>query len=59
MDNPRFVNDENIALVHDEDINYGDYNTPNTSRLHETLYTIPGSTAKETTSTLRLKQKVK
>ena len=59
MDNPRFVDDENIPLVHDEDIEYDDYNTPNTSRVDETSFTIPGPTDKETTSTLRLRQKVK
>ena len=31
MDNSRFVDDENIPLVYDEDINYDDYNTPNIS----------------------------
>ena len=36
MDNPRFVDDENMSLVHDEDIEYNDYNTPNTSRVDET-----------------------
>ena len=59
MNNPVFVDKENIPLVHDEDINYDDYGTPNTSRVHETSFTMPGSTEKETTSTLRLKQKVK
>ena len=54
-----FLNDENIVLVHDEDINYDDYDTPNTSRLDETSLTMPGSTKKEATSALRLKQKVK
>ena len=57
MDNPRFVDDENIPLVHDEDIDYDDYNTPNTSRVDKTSFTMPGSTEKETT--LRLRQKVK
>ena len=59
MDNPRFVDDENIPLVHDEDIEYDDYNTPNTSRVDETSFTMPCSTDKGTTSTLRLRQKVK
>ena len=36
MDNSWFVNDENIPLVHDEDISYDDYNTPNTSRVNKT-----------------------
>ena len=59
MDNPRFVDDENIPLVHDEDIEYDDYNTPNTSRVDETSFTMPCPTDKGTTSTLRLRQKVK
>ena len=48
---------KNIPLVHDEDIDYVDYNTPNTSRVDETSFTMPGPTDKETT--LRLTQKVK
>ena len=55
MDNPRFVDDENIPLVHDED-DYEDYNTPNTSRVDKTSFI---TTEKEPTSTLQLKQKVK
>ena len=55
MDNPRFVDEETIPLVQDED--YDDYNTPNTSRVDETSFTEPDTT--EATSTLRLKQKVK
>ena len=57
MDNPRFVDDENIPLVQDEDVDYDDYNTPNTGRVDETSFAMPGSTDKETT--LRLRQKVK
>ena len=59
MNNLVFVDKENIPLVHDEDINYDDYGTPNTTTVHETSFTMPGSTEKETTSTLRLKQKLK
>ena len=55
MDNPRFIDDEAISLVHEED--YDDYNTSNTSRVDETSFTEPDST--ETTSTLQLRQKVK
>ena len=36
-DNPRFVDEEISSLVPDE--NYHDYNTPNTSRVDETLFT--------------------
>ena len=59
MDNPRFGDDENIPLVQDEDIGYDDYDTTDTSRLDETSFTMPSSREKETTSTLRLKRKVK
>ena len=34
MGNPRFVNEEGIPLVQDEE--YADYNTLNTSRVEET-----------------------
>ena len=56
MDNARFVDDEKIPLVHDKDINYDDYYTPNTSRVDETSFTMPGSTDKDTI--LRLRPKV-
>ena len=55
MDNPRFVNEEEMPLVQDE--NYDNYGTPNTSRVDETSFIEPDAT--ETTSTLRLNQKVK
>ena len=55
MDNPRFVDEETIQLVQDED--YDNYATPNTSKLDETLFTEPDAT--EATSTLQLRQKVK
>ena len=55
MDNPKFVDEETIPLVQDED--YDDYNTPNTSRIDKTSFTVLDTT--EATSTLRLRQKVK
>ena len=55
MENPVFVDKENILLVQDED--YDDYRTPDTSRVDETSFTVPDTT--EATSTLRLRQKVK
>ena len=55
MDNPRFVDEEEIPLVQDED--YDDYNTPNASRVDETSFIEPAAT--EATSTLRLRQEVK
>ena len=46
MDNPRFVDEEEIPLVQDED------GTPNRSRVGETSFMEPAAT--EATSTLRL-----
>ena len=56
MDNPVFVDEEDIAMVHQDD-DYDDNNTPNTSRVGETSFTVPDTP--EATSTLRLRQKVK
>ena len=56
MDNPVFVDEETIPMVH-QDEDYDDYNTPNTSRIDETSFTEPDAT--EATSTLQLRQKVK
>ena len=56
MDNPAFVDKEDIPMVH-RDKDYGDYNSPNTSRIDETSFTEPDAT--EAISTLRLRQKVK
>ena len=55
-DNPRFVNEEEIPVVH-QDEDYDNYSTPNTSRVDKTSFTELDTT--ETTSTLKLKQKVK
>ena len=57
MDNPTFVNEEDVPMVHQDDDDYDDYNTPNTSRADETSFTVPDTT--EATSTLRVTQKVK
>ena len=56
MYNPRFVDEEDIPVVHKDD-DYDDYNTPNASRIDQTSFTLPDTT--ETTSTLRQTQKVK
>ena len=56
MDNPTFVDEEDIPMVHQDD-DYDDYSTPNTSRIDETSFTVPSATG--ATSTLRLRQKVK
>ena len=56
MDNPVFVDEETIPMVL-QDKDCDDYNTPNTSRIDETLFTVPDTT--EATSTLQLRQKLK
>ena len=55
MDNPRFINEEEIPLVQNED--YDNYGARNTNRVDETSFTEPDTT--EATSTLQLRQKVK
>ena len=55
MDNPKFIDQETIPLVQDED--HDDCNTPNNSRVDETSFTEPDTT--KATSTLWLSQKVK
>ena len=59
-DNPG-TDENDIPLLHPDPDNddLDDYKTPNTSRPDETPFTVPGSTGKKTTSTLRLRQKVK
>ena len=36
MDNPTFLNEEDIPMVHQDEEDYDDYNTPNTSWIDET-----------------------
>ena len=55
MDNLKFVAEETISLVHDQD--YDNYGTANTSKVHETSFTEPDIT--EATSALQLNKKVK
>ena len=57
MDNPRFIDEKDIPLIHQDEDDYDDYNTPNKSRVGETSFTVPNTT--DATSTLRLRQKVK
>ena len=39
MDNPAFVDEEDIPMVHENEADdYDDYNTPNTSRIDETSF---------------------
>ena len=56
MENPTFIDEENIPMVQDEDYDER-YDTPNTSRIDETSLIEPDTT--EATSTLRLRQEVK
>ena len=56
MDNLVFFDEEAIPMVHQDD-DYDDYNTPNTSRIDETSFTVPDT--REATSTLLLRQKLK
>ena len=45
MDNPTFVDEEDIPLVHQEnDEDYDDYNTPDTSRIDDTSFTVLDTT---------------
>ena len=52
MDKPRFIDEETIPLVH-QDEDYDEYNTVNTSRIEETSFIEPDTT--EATSTLQLR----
>ena len=58
MDNPTFIDEKDIPLIN-QDEEYDDYSTPDTttSRVDETLFTVPDDS--EATSTLRLRQKLK
>ena len=54
MENPTFIDEENIPMVQDED--YDDYRTPDTSRI-DASFMKPDAT--EAASTLRLRQELK
>ena len=55
MDNPRFIDEEDITLVQEED--YDDYKTPDTSRVDGPSFIKPDAT--EATSKLQLRLKLK
>ena len=55
MDDPRFIDEETIPLVQDED--YDGYKTSDISRIDETSFIETDTT--EATLTSRLRQKVK
>ena len=57
MDNPTFIGEENIPMIHQDEEDYDDYNTPDTNRIDETSFTVLDTT--EVTLTLRLREKVK
>ena len=59
MENPTFIDKENIPIVNQDDEGDYDerYDTLNTSKVDETSFTLPDTT--EATSTLRLRQKLK
>ena len=44
MDNPTFIDEEDIPMVHQDDDDYDDYNTANTSKVDETSFTVPDTT---------------
>ena len=58
MDNPTFVDEENIPMIHQDEEDYDDYITPDTSRIDETSFIEPTDTT-EPTPTIQLRQKVK
>ena len=57
MDNPRFIDEEDIPLVH-QDEHYDDYKTPDISWIDEETSFIERDTTEETSS-LQLRQKLK
>ena len=57
MDNPIFVDEENIPMVHQDDEDYDEYRMPDTSRVQTSF--IEPTDATEPTLTLRLRQKVR
>lgn len=65
MENPIAVDNGNIPLVTrhsndcDDDNDYDDYSTPNTSRVDQTTFTTTGSTDRQSTSTLQFRKIVK
>ena len=56
MENPTFFDEEETPLINQNE-DYYDCKTPDTSRVDETSFTVPDTV--EATSTLRLRQKLK
>ena len=44
MDNLVFVDEGDIPMVHQDEDDYDNYNTPNTSRMDETSFTVLDTT---------------
>ena len=58
MDNPTFIDEEDIPMVDQDEEDYDDnYSTPDTSRIETSFIEL--DTQEKATLTLRLKQKVK
>ena len=57
MNNPTFIDEENIPLVNQDEDYDEDYRTPETSWIDDASFTLPDTT--EATSTLRLRQELK
>ena len=58
MDNPTFIDEEDIPMVHQDEEDYDDnYSTPDTSRVETSFIEL--DTQEKATLTLWLKQKVK
>ena len=58
MDNPTFIDEEDIPMVHQDEEDYDDnYSTPDTSRVETSFIEL--DTQEKATLTLLLKQKVK
>ena len=57
MNNPKFIDEETIPLVH-QDEDYDDYNKPNTSRILET-FTEPDTTEATIDLTIKTKSKAR
>ena len=58
MDNPTFIDEEDIPMVHQDD-DYDEYNTPDTSRIDETSFIELDAIKATSTLPLRQKNKIK
>ena len=58
MNNPAFVDEKTIPMVHQDEDHDDDYNAPNTSRIQNLILSFTEPDTTEATSTLQLRQKV-